>query len=43
MVLCGSYVFEFNVSQDVTKKDMVREVAIGKVTAHLCLTLIVKE
>ena len=25
------------------KKDKIREVAIGKVAAHLCLTLIVKE
>jgi hypothetical protein len=25
------------------KKDILREVAIGKVTAYLCLTLIVKE
>jgi hypothetical protein len=25
------------------RKDIIREVAIGKVAAHLCLTLIVKE
>jgi hypothetical protein len=25
------------------KEDIIREVAIGKVAAHLCLTLIVKE
>jgi hypothetical protein len=25
------------------KRDMIREVAVGKVAAHLCLTLIVKE
>jgi hypothetical protein len=25
------------------KKDIIREVAVGKVAAHLCLTLIVKE
>jgi hypothetical protein len=25
------------------KKDIIREVAVGKVAAHLCLALIVKE
>ena len=35
--------FEFSVSKDMKKKDIIREVAIGKVAAHLCLTLIVKE
>jgi hypothetical protein len=34
---------EFSVSKDVKKKNIIREVAIGKVAAHLCLTLIVKE
>jgi hypothetical protein len=34
--------FEFSVTKDV-KKDMIKEVAVGKVTAHFCLTLIVKE
>ena len=38
MVICGSYIFEYSVS-----KDIIREVAIGKVAAHLCLTLIVKK
>ena len=37
--------FEFSVSKDNErrKKDIIREVAIGKVAAHLCLALIVKE
>jgi hypothetical protein len=35
--------FEFSVSKDIEEKDIIREVAIGKVVAHLCLTLIVKE
>ena len=35
--------FEFSVSKDVEKKDIIREVAIGTIVAHLCLTLIVKE
>ena len=34
--------FEFSVSKDM-KKDIIREVALGKVAAHLCLPLIVKE
>jgi len=38
------YIFEFSVSEDMkNKKDILREVAVGKVTAHLCLTLIVQE
>jgi hypothetical protein len=35
--------FKFSVSKDVKKKDIIREVVVGKVAAHLCLTLIVKE
>ena len=35
--------FEFSVSKDMKKKDIIREVAVGKVAAHLCLTLFVKE
>ena len=35
--------FELSVSKDMIKKDIIREVAIGKVAAHLCLTLIVKD
>ena len=34
--------FEFSVSKDMEKKDIIREVAIGKVPTHLCLTLIIK-
>jgi hypothetical protein len=43
MVICGSYIFEFSVSKDMKKKDIIREVAVGKVAAHLCLTLTIKE
>jgi hypothetical protein len=43
MVICGSYMFEFSVSKGMKKKDIIREVAIGKVATHLCPTLIVKE
>ena len=34
--------FEIRASKDM-KKDIIREVAVGKVAAHLCVTLIVKE
>jgi hypothetical protein len=34
MVICGSYMFEFSVRKDMTKKDIIREVAVGKVAAH---------
>jgi hypothetical protein len=43
MVICGSYMFEFSVSKDMKEKDIIRKVTVGKVAAHLCLTLIVKE
>ena len=43
MVVCGSYMYEFSVSKDMKKKEVLREVAVGKVVAHLCLILIVKE
>jgi hypothetical protein len=43
MIICGSYMFEFSVSNDMKKKDIIKEVLVGKVAAHLCLTLIVKE
>ena len=43
MVICGSYMFEFHVSKDMEKHDIMREVAVGKLTTHLCLTLLVKE
>jgi hypothetical protein len=35
--------FEFSVSKDMKKKDIIRKEVIGKVATHLCLTLIVKE
>jgi len=38
--------FEFSVSKDMQKKNPCcsrREVVIGKVVAHLCLKLIIKE
>ena len=34
--------FEFGVSKNV-KKDIIRELAVGKVATHLCLTQIIKE
>jgi hypothetical protein len=35
--------FEFSVSKDMKERDIIREVAVGKVAAHLCLILIVKK
>jgi len=43
MVMCGSHMFEFKASKDMKKIGIIREVTVGKVTAYLCLTLIVKE
>jgi len=46
MVICGSYMYKFSVSKGMKKinNDKRRKgVAIGKVAAHLCLTLIIKE
>ena len=43
MIICGSYMFGFSVSKGMKKDDIIREVAVGKVAAHLCLTLIIKE
>ena len=46
MVICGRYVLKFSISKDMKKinSDKRRkEVAVGKVAAHLCLTLIFKE
>jgi hypothetical protein len=43
MVICGSYMFEFSVGKDMKKKDIIKEVAIGKVATHLCLTLIINK
>ena len=38
MVICDIYMFKFSVSKDMKKKDIMREMAIGKVAAHLCLS-----
>ena len=35
--------FEFSINKDMEKIIIIKEVAVGKVAAHLCLTLIVKE
>ena len=43
MVICGSYMFKFSVNKNMKKMDIIKEVAVGKVAAHLCLTLIGKE
>ena len=42
MIICGSYMFEFNASKNMEKKDTGKEVTVGKVAAHLCLTLVVQ-
>ena len=34
MVICESYMFEFSVGKDMEKRDIIREVAVGKV-AHI--------
>ena len=34
---------EFSVSKDMKKSGIVREVAVGKVVAHFCLILIIKQ
>jgi hypothetical protein len=53
MIIFESYMFEFSVYKDMKKNKnkhiyiyiyiYIRKVAVGKVTTHLCLTLIVKE
>ena len=43
MVICESYMFEFSVSKNMGKKDIIKGVVVGKVAAHLCLTLTIKE
>jgi hypothetical protein len=47
MVICGSYMHDISVSKDMKKKinndKRRKEVAVGKVAAQLCLTLIIKE
>ena len=35
--------FKISVSKNMEKNEIMREVAVGKVAAHLCLTLILKE
>jgi hypothetical protein len=49
MVIHGSYMFEFSVSKDMRKKKkkkeevVIHEVAVGRVAAQSCLTLVVEE
>ena len=46
MVMSGSYMHEFSVSKDMEKIDndkRRKEVVVGKLQEHLCLTLIIKE
>ena len=43
MVIYGSNMFKISVGKDMRKKSVIRGVEVGKVAAHLCLTLIVKE
>jgi hypothetical protein len=49
MVICGSYMHKFNVDKDMKKKKLTmikgerRWSVVGKMAAHLCLTLIIKE
>jgi hypothetical protein len=43
MVKFGSHVHKFSVSKDMKKidNDKRRDMVVGKVVAHLCLTLII--
>jgi hypothetical protein len=44
--MSGSYMHEFSVSKDMKKNDndkRRKEVVVGKLPEHLCLTLIIKE
>jgi hypothetical protein len=44
MVVRGSHMHKFSVNKDMKKNDKRRrDMAVGKVVAHLCLTLIIKE
>ena len=43
MVICGSYMFEFNVNKDMKSMLHKKGGGVGKVAAHFCLTLIIKE
>jgi hypothetical protein len=35
--------FKFSVSKVMKEKDIIREVVVGKLAAHLCLTITIKE
>ena len=46
MVICGSHMHKFSVSKDMKKNNndkRRRDMVVGKVVAHLCLPLIIKE
>jgi hypothetical protein len=48
MVICGSHMHNFNVSNldmnlDINNDKLIRDMVVGKVVAHLSLTLIMKE
>ena len=47
MAICGSYMHELSASKDTRENfnndKRRKEVVVGKVAAHLCLTLIIKE
>jgi hypothetical protein len=48
MVICGSHMYKFSVSKDIyiyiyNNDKRRRDMVVGKVVAHLCLTLIIKE
>jgi hypothetical protein len=35
--------FEYTVTNDLKRRDIIREVAVGKIAAHSCLTQIVRD
>jgi hypothetical protein len=46
MVVCGRHMHKFSVSKAMKKNNndkRRRDMVVGKVVAHLCLTLIIKE
>jgi hypothetical protein len=47
MVICGSHMHKLSVSEDMKNKinndKRRRDMVVGKVVAHLCLTLTIKE
>jgi hypothetical protein len=46
MIICGRYMHKFSISKDMKKNNndkKRKEVAVGKVTTHLSLTLIINE